>query len=332
MPHQLSETAGRVEMMYVWAEPWHGLEQKLDGPATSVEAIQAAHLDWDVIKVPLFTKQRGRYRDIPNRFGVVRADESSKGDTAVLGIVGASYKPLQNRQAFAWFDGIVGEGKAIYHTAGAVGDGERVWIWAKMPLEIRVVGDDVVNKFLLLSNSHDGESSVQVKFTPIRVVCNNTLTMALRDGPTLRISHTDVLAKRMELVKRNLGIISTRYEEIHRDFLALGKISMNRNRLSEFLSLVFPDPADKADERARKRAVEARDTSAKLFETGRGNNAPRVQGTLWAAYNGVAEYIDHYKSKADRSRHLDSIWFGDGYLTKARSFRIALEQAKQWQN
>jgi phage/plasmid-like protein (TIGR03299 family) len=170
-------------MMYVGAEPWHGLGQKLDGPATSVEAIQAAHLDWDVIKVPLFTKQRGRYRDIPNRFGVVRADKSSKGDTAVLGIVGASYKPFQNRQAFAWFDGIVGEGKAIYHTAGALGEGERVWILAKLPGEIRVLGDDVVNKFLLLSNSHDGESSIQVKFTPIRVVCNNTLTMALSKLP-----------------------------------------------------------------------------------------------------------------------------------------------------
>src|SRR5467141_3457753 len=147
MPHQLSETDGKVEMMYVGEKPWHGLGQKLDKPATSVEAIQAAHLDWDVIKVPLFTKQRGRYRDILNKFGVVRADKFSKGDTAILGIVGTSYKLLQNRQAFAWFDGIVGEGRAIYHTAGALGDGERVWILAKLPGEIRVVGDDVVNKF-----------------------------------------------------------------------------------------------------------------------------------------------------------------------------------------
>lgn len=105
-----------------------------------------------------------------------------------------------------------------------------------------------------------------------------------------------------------------------------------RNQANATTLLVFPDPADRADERARKRATEARGISTKLFEIGRGNNVPRVKGTLWAAYNGVTEYIDHYKGRADRSRHLDSIWFGDGYLTKARAFRIAIEQAKQWQN
>jgi phage/plasmid-like protein (TIGR03299 family) len=332
MPHQLSESAGQVEMMYVGKEPWHGLGQKLDKPATSVEAIQAAHLDWEVVKIPLFTKQRRKYRGISNKFGVVRADEFSKGNTAVLGIVGASYNLLQNRQAFAWFDGIVGEGKAIYHTAGALGDGERVWILAKLPGEIRVLGDDVVNKFLLLSNSHDGESSVQVKFTPIRVVCDNTLTMALGRGPSLRISHTASLVQRMEQAKQNLGIITSRYEQIQNDFVALGKVSLNQNKLQEFLNSVFPDPQDKTNERGRKRAAEARMKSTKLFETGRGNDAPLTRGTLWAAYNGVTEYIDHRKGKTDRNQHLDSIWFGDGYLTKARAFRVAMEKALKWQS
>jgi phage/plasmid-like protein (TIGR03299 family) len=330
MPDQLSESAGKVEMMYVGEEPWHGLGQRLEKAATSAEAIEAAHLNWEVIKIPLFTKQRRTYRNILDKFAVARADKFSSGDTTVLGIVGAGYNLLQNRDAFAWFDGIVGEGKAIYHTAGALGDGERVWILAKLPGEIKVIGDDVVNKFLLLSNSHDGESSVQVKFTPIRVACSNTLTMALRRGPTLRISHTASLTQRMEQAKQNLGIITTRYEQIQNDFAALGKVFLNQNRLQEFLTSVFPDPEDVADERGRRRASEARSNCAIFFETGRGNDMPRVRGTLWAAYNGVTEYIDHQKVKADRSKHLHSIWFGDGYLTKARAFRAAIERARQW--
>lgn len=162
MAHELSTENGKAAMMYVGQVPWHGLGQKLDKPATSAEAIKAAHLDWEVAKVPLYLKGSNGYRLADETFAIVRSDVSHP---APLGIVGTSYQPLQNRAAFVWFDEIVGQDAAIYHTAGALGSGERVWILAKLPGEIRVKGDDIAEKFLLLSNSHDGKSSVQVKFS-----------------------------------------------------------------------------------------------------------------------------------------------------------------------
>ncbi len=256
----------------------------------------------------------------------------SHGQAPVLGLVGNNYKPLQNRNAFAWFDGIVGTGAAIYHTAGALGCGERIWILAKLPGEIRIVGDDVADKYLLLSNSHDGESSVQVKFTPIRVVCKNTLTMALGRGPTLRVSHIASLGKRMEQVKENLGIIGKGYETIQNQFQAMTRVQLNQGRLAEYLEQVIPEPQDKTDDRARKRVAEARRSSAVLFDSGRGNNLAGVKGTLWAGYNGVAEYIDFRPTKQNPNQRLDSIWFGSGYLTKARAFKVALAKAVEWKN
>jgi phage/plasmid-like protein (TIGR03299 family) len=332
MAHELSIQNGRVEMMYVGREPWHGLGVKLESPATAAEAIKAAGLDWEVIKAPIYVKPGPKYKSVPNRFAMLRADRVSAGQAHVLALVGNDYKPLQNRDAFAWFDGIVGTGAAIYHTAGALGSGERVWILAKLPGEIRVVGDDVTDKYLLLSNSHDGQSSVQVKFTPIRVVCSNTLAMALSDGPTLRVSHVASLGQRMEQVKANLGIIGKAYETIQTQFQTMASVQLDQGRLEEYLKQVLPDPQDKADDRAQKRVAEARRSSAALFESGRGNDLPGVRGTLWAGYNGVAEYIDYRSTRQERDRRLDSIWFGSGYLTKARAFRIAVAKAVEWRN
>ena len=170
MSHDLATINGQKAMMYYGEVPWHGLGQKLDGPATAAAAIQAANLDWKVEKVPLHIHQGKFCREVPDRFAIVRNDESLfQGPPTVLGIVGRDYTPLQNREAFDWFDPIADGAKAIYHTAGALGDGERVWILAKLPDAIQVIGDDIADKFLLLSNSHDGSSSVQVKFTPIPV-------------------------------------------------------------------------------------------------------------------------------------------------------------------
>ncbi len=333
MAHNIATIDGKAAMFFHGKTPWHGLGTKLDGPATSAEAIKAAKLDWRVVKVPLLVEAgRHSYATVQDKFAMVRSDTPVQSPVNVLGVVGKDYTPLQNRDAFGWFDSIVGEDEAVYHTAGALGDGERVWILAKLPGEIQVTSEDVADKFLLLSNSHDGKSSVQVKFTPIRVVCQNTLTMALNQGRSLKIAHTASLEQRMNLAKWNLGIINTRFTEIADAFKAMAKVEMAKDRLARYLGQVFPEPEDKENKRSLARVLKARSWSEERFAAGRGNNLAGVSGTLWAAYNGVAEYVDYKLSGRTEEGRLDHVWFGDGYLCKVRAYRAAVALTKEWLN
>lgn len=326
MAHNLHIENGKASMMYVDEPPWHGLGTRLDRPATAAEAIKVAGLDWEVVKKPLWAMDNTGRHKVPDRFAIVREDWFGT-DNPIFGIVGRDYTPLQNRTAFGFFDSIVGQGAAAYHTAGALGAGERVWILAKLPGNIQVIGDDITEKYMLLSNSHDGTSAVQVKFTPIRVVCQNTLTMALRDGQTVRIPHMRSLKARMDQTADLLGIVGRRFTGIETSFKAMATRRINAEQLDHYLQAVFPDPQDITDERAMARMSTNRRLTVTLFETGKGTDLPGVRGTLWAAYNAVAEFTDHRPPQrgngSAQERRLEAAWFGEGCSAKVRAYREA---------
>lgn len=321
MAHGIEIRDGQASMMYVGNVPWHGLGVRLDRPATAFEALRAARLDWVVDKKPLYPGKE-RPGGIPRWFAVVRRDLVGTESFPVLGIVGKGYRPLQNREAFEFLDPIVGEGAAAYHTAGALGHGERVWILAKLPATMRIVGDDIAEKYLLLSNSHDGTSSVQIKFTPVRVVCQNTLAIALADGRGLRVCHTRNLMRNLAAARYALGIIDAGFRGLEETFVAMTKVSMNPERLGEYLARVFPAPGGPADGKGTRRVARDRAWSEYFFDQGKGADLPGVRGTLWAAYNGVVELIDHRLLDQTAHRRLDSVWFGPGYQAKARIPRL----------
>src|SRR5690606_31055111 len=191
MAHNINfnEQTGRHSFFSVQQKAWHGLGQIVEQYPTSEEAIVDAGLDDVVINCPLFTQGRtmsigenGELIEandilVPNSFATLRTDTNTP-----LGVVGKDYHLVQNREAFNFFDAIVGGGEGIlYETAGALGNGERIFITAKLPDYIRVGnGDDVTEKYIFLTTSHDGSGSITAAFTPIRIVCQNTLNASLR--------------------------------------------------------------------------------------------------------------------------------------------------------
>jgi len=326
MAHNLLIQNGQASMFYIEETPWHNLGTKLDKPATAQEAIEAAKLDWPVIKLPL--SAGSKHIPVPDKFAIVRkTGQLVQKSDPVLGVVGKDYTPLQNRDAFRFFDPIVGQSAAVYHTAGALGLGERVWILAKLPGQIRVAKDDISEKYLLLSNSHDGKSSVQIKFTPVRVVCQNTLTIALGDGQAYRVIHHADIRSKLESAHQMLGLINDQFDGMEETFQAMSRVKMDSNRLSEYLANVYP-----AVKEVEKMEVVKRDRgwSEFFFDQGRGNRLPGVAGSLWAAFNGVTEWQDHRKSRQNESQRLQSAWFGGSYQTKARAYSLAYEKMLVW--
>jgi len=180
MAHNLNfnEQTGNYSFFSVQQKAWHGLGQIVDDYPTSAEAIQFAGLDYEIAKRPnKHELPSGKSILSKSSFFTYRTDNEN-----VLGSsVGKDYHIIQNREAFAFFDAIVGGGEGIaYETAGALGDGERIFITAKLPDYIRVGnGDDITEKYIFLTTSHDGSGAITAAFTPIRIVCQNTLNASL---------------------------------------------------------------------------------------------------------------------------------------------------------
>jgi phage/plasmid-like protein (TIGR03299 family) len=313
-------------MFYVNERPWHRLGTHLKAPPTSAQAIRAAGLDWAVAKVPLYVAAQTRLHELPDRFAVVRVDKLDKPDCPIFGLAGREYEPLQNAEAFEFFDPLVRDGSVTYETAGALGRGERVWILARLREDVEIVSGDTIERFLLLSNSHDGSSSLQVKLTPVRVVCNNTLTLALSKGRSLRIRHDQDVRIRLEAARTFLGLVRADYEEAQALFRCLARTKLTSDRAVKYLEQVFPLDEDSASTR---RAENRRRWAYHLFEHGKGHDLDDVKGTLWAAYNGVTELVDHCRSRRggpDTSlARLSSVWFGAGAAIKGRALKVADE-------
>ena len=324
MQHELATTNGQPAMMYAGETPWHRLGTKLDEPATAAEAITSAGLDYLVQLEPLTTADG---IPVPQRKAVVRTDTNE-----VLGVVGNSYQPVQNHQCFGFLDAVVADEQLRYHTAGALGKGERVWMLAQLPGQIRVKNsDDVTEQFLLLSNSHDGSSALRVYFTPIRVVCANTLGMAERRsrGQGISIIHKGDLAAKIGEAQDILGFAKRFYDDLEARINHLANHYPSQQQLSIYFESLYPDRENQNNGRAKNIRAELQ----RLYEDGVGQDIPEIRHSTWAAFNAVVEYVDHHRStrgqssKERASRRLESAWFGSGARLKAEAWKFAFEMA-----
>jgi hypothetical protein len=208
MPHNLFN--GRLAFVDV---PWHKLGTRVPASVTAAEMIEAAGLAWKVTLPPapgarLIDPDSSTY----DRYLIIREPFGDETEGVALGLVGSGYVPLQNLEAFSFFEPFIRNGWATFHTAGALGNGERVWVLAKMSGQIMIGRDDPIDKYLLLSNTHDGTGAVSIRFTPIRVVCQNTLNWAEEGGSSvISVRHSKNIAKRLKDAQdRELKQSSTR--------------------------------------------------------------------------------------------------------------------------
>src|ERR1043166_3705374 len=290
-------------------------------PETAAQAVQAYGLDWQVGLAPVQALVVPP-RPVPRARAVVRLDTNEP-----LGVVGRRYRPIQNAEAFGLFDSVLAKFRASYEGAGSCDGGRRVWIQAKLPGGMWVTKEDEVEKYLLLHMRHGG-GSLQVLDTPIRVWCRNTLRRALEEGKhrAIRIFHRGDVELQVREAEALLSLSLRSFEVFEGEARLFATRGLDRCDLREYLVRVVPDPKDGDP----ARAVATRESLVRLFETGKGNTLPSVRRTLWAALNGIVEWIDHERpTRADvgedpNGNRWKSAQFGTGAALKARVWREAL--------
>jgi phage/plasmid-like protein (TIGR03299 family) len=323
MAHELT---GSDTMFSVLETPWHGLGTVLDSPPTVAEALRIAGLDWSVYTSPLHarlqTPEGGFYDSLVASRAVVRDDTHE-----VLGVVGAGYQPLQNTQALAWFDPWLASGKVTLETAGSLRGGRIVWALARIVSDpIVVKGDDTVNKYVLIAHGHDGAMAVRAGLTPIRVVCRNTLGMAVVKGDAtnslFRLSHRAGVVQRMAEVAQAIGRMDERLNEQGAAYRKMSdtEVTGGDERIVEFMGAVYRQSA--TDVRKGRRL----DQVSELFASGTGQDLVGARGTYWGLWNAVTEYETHTAGRTAEGR-AHSTAFGSGKDIIRRGFDVALSMA-----
>lgn len=224
--------AANVETMFsVRERPWHGLGTVVESAPSSKEALELAGLDWQVHQKDISVLWG---RTIPGYKANVRDT-----DGAVLGVVTDKYRVVQNEDAFAFTDELLGEG-VKYETAGSLNGGKKVWILARLPREY-VISGERISPYLVFSNTHDGSSAIRVAITPIRVVCNNTLNLALaRAERSFSMFHTGNINEKFEEAKKTLFMADTYMEELGKEFERLRSIKVSDAQVEEYVNMLIP--------------------------------------------------------------------------------------------
>lgn len=313
MSHNINENR-----VFTVGEAWHGLGTVVESEKTAQEAIILAKLNYNVKMDDVFVGSD--YQKVDEHKAIIREDNKN-----ILGFTTSKYKIVQNVDAFSFFDVVVGEGQAIYHSAGALGKGERIWILAKLNGNIKINKDDIVEKYLCLTNSHDGKSSLRMYFTPVRVVCQNTLNMSMADAKNgISIRHTGNIQHKVDEARRVLGISIDYYKQFEQTILQMENRQLQEEELNKYFDSVLN--IDNKEETSTRKENQ-KDELLSLFDNGQGQKTGNKH-SLWKAYNSVTEYADHYRTvkniEKDNSNKLSSIWFGSGAKLKERAYQEAV--------
>jgi len=225
-------------LFYTRKTPWHGLGTKVAEALTSSDALTISGLDWTVTQTPIYTES-GHL--IPNYKANVR-----NTDNTILGVVSDRYTVVQNKSAFEFTDSLLGAG-VKYETAGALQGGRRVWLLAKMP-EQYVINSEVVEPYLVFSNSHDGSCAINVAMTPVRIVCMNTLNLALRQAKrTWSTRHVGNISDKLHEAQTTLELAHNYMAELNKEIDILNTIRLSDSKVISYINELIPLPDDATD-------------------------------------------------------------------------------------
>lgn len=312
--------AHEIETMAYFGEtPWH----QLGTPLTTEDlydwqnACVKSGLDWEAELVPLLTAD--------TQAKVEHRAVRRKSDNRILGVVGPKYHVLQNRAAFQWFQPFLDAKEAALHTAGSLQEGSRIWVLAKLNRDPLVIAPgDEVEKFILLSHGHDGTLAVRVGFTPIRVVCANTLALAHRTDASklIRVRHSASVIENLANIREVMNLANAEFEATAEQYRLLARKSINEADLRRYVKKVLKVEGDKISTRT---ANMIQDIIGRC-ESGKGNNLPSIKNTYWTAYNGVNEWLA-YQRGHNESNRLNSLWFGNSANMNKHALETALGMA-----
>lgn len=274
--------AANIEtMFYTREKPWHGLGTRVEAAPTSEDALRLAGLDWEVLQESVFT-------DFGEKIAGYKANVRST-DRRVLGIVTDRYKIIQNSDAFAFTDELLGKG-VRYETAGALQDGKKVWLLARVPREYIIAGERI-SPYLVFSNSHDGSGAVHVAITPVRVVCNNTLNLALRTAKrSWSMVHTGDIKGKIQEAKDTLFMAEEYMDNLGKEFERLREIKITDEKVKEYIEVLLPIEKDATPLQQKNILKLRKDMAARYFD------APDLQNVEKSAYrfiNAVSDFATH---------------------------------------
>jgi len=258
---------------------WHGLGKVVKDAPTSEEAIRLAVLDWDVVPFPISAAGK----EIPNMYANVRTSDNS-----VLGVVTGKYKIVQNDQAFNFVDALVGSGNVTYDSAGSLRNGKTIWLLVRME-DQKILGDDFEN-YLCFTNSHDGKGSVRAMMTPTRVVCMNTLNMAIQNASrSWSIKHMGNMEEKLNAAKMSLGLANLYITELNNVAEKAAKKKLTDTDISRIIENVFPINPDFTERQKETMEINRKNFASCI-------NVPDLsnfKNTAWGVINAAADYVDH---------------------------------------
>ena len=329
MAHELSFAAnGEAEMAWVGDTPWHQLGQELTVGSPIEVWLKAAHMDWEILRTPVKYDIPTDSVDHPfdtmlfeDKHVLYRSDSSQP-----LSVVSPQYSIVQPYEVLEFYRDLVGVAGMQLETAGVLFGGKRFWALANTGRTAELKGDDTIKGYVLLSTSCDGTMATTARFTSIRVVCNNTLSIATKDNANvIRMPHRRLWDP--DEVKQQLGLIDNGWAKFKEHIEYLSNTIAERDKVAEYLVTLFGDTGVPVDQQSPAVAAKCAGVWDLYTNSGKGAHMVSAEGTWWGMVNAVTQTIDYHTNHRTIDARLNNAWFGAGNNKKTEAFELALEMA-----